>query len=81
MIVMGWNMKRRSRREAVAMLFAADIATIDVYQPGRTTIPVYVGGSDYYVALRDGERPPQHFGEWVKVGDSCGYRIFMATPA
>lgn len=68
-------MKRRSRRYAIAALFAADISTIEPYQPGRTKIPVYTAG-DYFVALRPKEKPPEGFGEWVKAGDGFGYVIY-----
>jgi len=71
-------MKRRSRREAVATLFAADLTTFEPYQPGRTRVPVYTEGRDYYVALRDGERAPEGFGEWQSGGEALGYRILIA---
>jgi hypothetical protein len=60
------------------MLFAADIATFESYQPGRTKIPVYTEGRAYYVALRPGERQPEGFGTWQKGGDSCGYAVHIA---
>ena len=70
--------RRRSRREVIAMIFAADIETFSAYQPGRTKIPVYTEGQAYYIALRDGEKTPDGFGQWNKIGDGAGYRIFCA---
>jgi hypothetical protein len=70
--------RRRSRREAIAMIFAADLETVSPYQPGRTRIPVYTAG-DYFVALRARERAPDGFGAWRKAGDACGYTIWRAT--
>jgi hypothetical protein len=60
------------------MLFAADISTIEPYQPGRTKIPVFTDGQSYYVALRDKEKAPEGFGQWNKLGDGCGYVFYGA---
>ncbi len=70
--------KKRSRREIIAMIFAADIETFSAYQPGRTKIPIYTEGRAYYIALRAGEKVPEGFGQWNKAGDGAGYTIFVA---
>lgn len=69
-------MKRRSRRYAIAMIFAADIGTFEAYQPGTTVQRIYTDGRDYYVALRSGEHLPVAFGDWFKMGDSCDYQVY-----
>lgn len=71
---------RRSRRYAIADLFACDVADISTYQPGRTRVPVYTAGSDYFVALRRGEQPPDDVAAtWTDVGDSHGYRVMRSA--
>lgn len=72
-------MKRRTRREIIAMVFNTDIDTFSTYQPGTTKVPVYTEGRDYYVALRGSERAPEGFGQWNKAGDGAGYRVMVAS--
>jgi hypothetical protein len=46
------------------------------YHAGRTTVPVFTTGTEYFCALRPGERPPAAFGEWHPIGEEYGYRLF-----
>jgi hypothetical protein len=72
------HIRRRSRREAIAMVFATDLNTFAPYQPGRTRVPVYTEGCSYYCAVRRGERAPESFGEWKQAGTVGDYSIMIA---
>jgi hypothetical protein len=71
--------KRRSRREAIAFFFSADIADIHWYQPGRTKVHVLASADCYYCATRHGENPPDGW-TWEQIGTSYNYRIHQSRP-
>ena len=77
---------KRSAANIIATHFCTDIASIQEgrYHYGRTTIPVYVLGNDYYCCPPEGGKPAKLDGEhhwaWNEDAVLFGRTIYKATP-
>lgn len=50
------------------------------YQSGRTRVPVYVVGDNYYCAPTAQHKPPKDFPEWKSIGWYKEREVFEAVP-
>lgn len=76
----------KSAASMIAWWFCTDSASISEtkYQHGRTTIPVYVLGDDYYCCPPVGGAPARHRDgdnwKWQEIGRLDGRSIYRAKP-
>lgn len=78
----------RTARQAIAIYFNCDVADVKdcIYQPTRTSIPVYTNENKYYCACKVGRKPATHIDgfkwDWKKANakfiENYGWQIFEA---